>query len=158
MTSKTLEGGCGCGAVRYRLKDEPYIVHNCHCGLCQRQTGTGSAVNAFIETDRLECLSGDLSEHEFTTGSGGTQIVIRCAKCGTPLWSHYPRLGRKVAGVRVGTLDDPSAAPPDVAIFVANKPKWAPVPEDIPQFEAFYNPADLYCEASMARLQAILAS
>jgi hypothetical protein len=158
MTSETLEGGCGCGAVRYRLKDEPYIVHNCHCGLCQRQTGSGSAVNAFIETDRLEHLSGELSEHEFTTGSGGTQIVIRCAKCGTPLWSHYPRLGRKVAGVRVGTLDDPSRTPPDVAIFVANKPAWAPIPEGIPQFDAFYNPAEVYSEKSMGRLKAILAS
>ena len=158
MTSETLEGRCGCGAVRYRLKDEPYIVHNCHCGLCQRQTGTGSAVNAFIEPDRVEHLSGELTEHEFKTGSGGTQIVIRCAKCGTPLWSHYPRLGRKVAGVRVGTLDDPSQTPPDVAIFVADKPAWAPIPEGIPQFEAFYNPAEVYSEKSLARLKAILAS
>jgi len=158
MTSKTLEGGCGCGAVRYRLNDEPYIVHNCHCSLCQRQTGTGSAVNAFIETDRLEHLSGDLSEHKFTTGSGGTQIVVRCANCGTPLWSHYPRLGRRVAGVRVGTLDDPSATPPDVAIFVADKPGWAPLPEGVPRFDAFYNPADVYSEKSMVRLKALLAS
>jgi len=158
MTSETLEGGCGCGAVRYRLKDKPYIVHNCHCGLCQRQTGTGSAVNAFIETDQLELLCGELSEHEFATGSGGTQIVIRCATCGRPLWSHYPRLGRKVAGVRVGTLDDPSATPPDVAIFVADKPSWAPLPEGVPKFDAFYNPAQVYSESSMTRLKALLDS
>ena len=157
MTSKALEGGCGCGAVRYRLTDRPYIVHNCHCTLCQRQTGTGSAVNAFIESDRLEQLSGTLTEHEFTTGSGKTQTVVRCAQCGTPLWSYYPRLERKVAAVRVGTLDDASAAPPDVAIFVADKPDWAPIPEGIPRFEAFYNPAELYCEESMARLRAVLA-
>lgn len=155
MTSDRLEGGCGCGAVRYRLTGKPYVVHNCHCGLCQRQTGTGSAVNAFIEMDRLEHLSGELTEHEFSTGSGGTQIVVRCAKCGTPLWSHYPRLGRRVAGVRVGTLDDPSATPPDVAIFVADKPAWAPLPEGIPRFDAFYDPAELYSPESMARLKAL---
>ena len=142
--------------MRYRLNDEPYIVHNCHCGLCQRQAGTGSAVNAFIETDRLKHLSGELKEVEFTTGSGGTQVVVRCATCGTPLWSHYPRLGRRVAGVRVGTLDDPSATPPDVAIFVADKPTWAPLPEGIPAYEQFYNPADVYSPESMARLKALL--
>lgn len=157
MTSKTLEGSCGCGAVRYRMTDQAYIVHNCHCRLCQRQTGTGSAVNAFIESDRLEQLSGATTEHEFKTGSGNTQTVVRCADCGTPLWSFYPRLGRKVAAVRVGTLDDPSAAPPDVAIFVADKPGWAPVPDGIPTFDAFYNPADVYSGASMARLKAVLA-
>jgi hypothetical protein len=156
MTSKTLEGGCGCGAVRYRLNDEPFIVHNCHCRLCQRQTGAGSAVNAFIEADRLEQLSGELTENEFVTGSGATQTVVRCASCGTPVRGYYPRLGRKVAAVRVGTLDEPSAAAPDVAIFVADKPGWAPIPPGIPAFDEFYNPAEVYPEPSLRRLKALL--
>jgi hypothetical protein len=160
MTSKTLgktlEGGCACGAVRYRLNDEPFIVHNCHCRICQRQTGTGSAVNAFIEADRLDHLSGELKEVEFATGSGARQVVSRCAQCGTPVWSFYPRLGRKVAAVRVGTLDDPSATPPNVAIYVADRPDWAPLPEGIPAFDEFYNPAEVYPQASLARLKALL--
>jgi hypothetical protein len=153
--SNTLEGGCGCGAVRYRLKDEPIFVNNCHCRLCQRQTGTGSAVNAFIEMDRLELLSGELSEHEFKTGSGATQIVIRCARCGTPVWSHY-RLGRKAAAVRVGTLDDPSAAKPDAAIYVADRPEWAPLPDGVPQFTEYYDAAELLRPERYARLKALL--
>ena len=156
MTSKTLEGGCGCGAVRYRLLDEPIFVNNCHCRLCQRQTGTGSAVNAFIETSRLELLSGQLSEHELRTGSGGSQIIKRCACCGTPMWSHYPRLGEKGAAVRVGTLDDPSAVRPDAAIFVADKPSWAPLPEGVPSFETSYNPAELLPPERFARIKALL--
>lgn len=135
------------------------FVNNCHCRRCQRQSGTGSAVNAFIETDRLEHLSGELSEHEFATGSGGTQIVVRCAKCGTPVWSHYPRLGRKAAAVRVGTLDDPSEVTPDAAIFVADKPEWAPLPEGIPSFDGFYSPqemAELLPPDRMSRLTVLL--
>jgi hypothetical protein len=158
MTSNRIEGGCGCGAVRYRLTDEPIMVNNCQCRLCQRQTGTASAVNAFIETDRLELLSGELSAHEFKTGSGGTQTVMRCAKCGTPLWSHYPQLGEKAAGVRVGTLDDPSAAGPTAAIFVAERPDWAPLPDGIPALERFYQPGDIAAllpADRLARLQAL---
>jgi len=132
-------------------------VNNCHCRLCQRQTGTGSAVNAFIESDRLEHLTGELSEHEFVTGSGGTQTVVRCVKCGTPLWSHYPRLGRKAAGIRVGTLDDPSEVRPDAAIFVASKPVWAPLPEGIPSFNGFYNPAELAELLPPNRLERLMA-
>lgn len=156
MTSDTLEGGCGCGAVRYRLNDVPMYVNNCHCRLCQRQTGAGSAVNAFIEADRLEHLAGELREDEFVTGSGGTQIVVRCAKCGTPVWSHYPRLGRKTAGVHVGTLDNPSAVRPDAAIFVAFKPGWAPLPDGVPHFNEYYNPAELLAPERFARLKALL--
>jgi hypothetical protein len=36
------EGGCACGAVRYRLTSDPLIAHRCHCLNCQRQTGSAS--------------------------------------------------------------------------------------------------------------------
>jgi hypothetical protein len=156
MTSKTLEGGCGCGAVRYRLNDEPIFVNNCHCTICQRQTGTLSAVNAFIESERIELLSGRLTRHEMMTGSGGNQVVVRCAECGTPVWSHYPRIGEKGSAVRVGTLDDPSAVRPDAAIYVSDKPDWAPLPEGVPQFDAYYNPAEVLPPERFARLKALL--
>ena len=156
MTSKTRQGGCGCGAVRYRLTDEPIVVNNCHCTLCQRQTGTGSAVNAFIEAEHLEQLSGEVTRHEVPTGSGATQTIVRCAQCGTPLWSHYPRLGDKAAAVRVGTLDDPSSVQPDAAIFVADKPAWASLPSGVPAFDQYYNPAEILPEQRFARMKALL--
>jgi hypothetical protein len=157
MASKTLEGGCGCGAVRYRLMDEPMFVNNCHCTLCQRQTGAGSAVNAFIESERLEHLSGELTEHELPTGSGGTQTVVRCAGCGTPVWSHYQRLGRKAAAVRVGTLDDSSAVRLDAAIYVADRPAWAPLPEGVPHFDTGYSPAELLPPERFARIRSLMS-
>src|SRR5918999_1187460 len=49
----SLEGGCACGAVRYRLTSEPMFVHCCHCRDCQRQTGSAFVINALIETDRM---------------------------------------------------------------------------------------------------------
>ena len=157
MLSKQLGGGCGCGATRYRLNDDPIFVNACHCRICQRQSGSSSAVNAFIETDQLEHLTGDLTSHEFETGSGGVQTVKRCAKCGTAVWSHYARFGTKAAAVRVGTLDDPSATRPDAAMYVADKPEWAAVPEGMPRFDAFCSPAELLPPDRLARLAALLA-
>jgi len=157
MSSKNdlLEGSCACGAVRYRLLDAPIFVNNCHCRLCQKQTGTGSAVNAFIETDRLEQLSGELTQHTLATGSGGHQTILRCAACGTPVWSHYPRLGRTGAAVRGGTLDSPDAVRPDAALYVAEKPAWAPLPDGVPSFAGAYNPADLLPPDRLDRLRAL---
>jgi len=35
MTNEiSLEGGCDCGAVRYRMTRAPMIVHCCHCRWC----------------------------------------------------------------------------------------------------------------------------
>jgi len=49
-----MEGGCTCGAVRYRLKARPLFVHCCHCSWCQRESGSAFAVNAFIEASQVE--------------------------------------------------------------------------------------------------------
>ena len=54
----TLEGGCTCGAVRYRLTDAPMFVHCCHCTSCQTETGSAFVLNALIESDRVETIAG----------------------------------------------------------------------------------------------------
>lgn len=54
MGEELREGGCGCGAVRYRVEGDPIFVNNCHCTQCQHQTGSTSVVNAFFESERVE--------------------------------------------------------------------------------------------------------
>src|SRR4051812_48012568 len=81
MAETIREGGCGCGHVRYRARGEPMMVHNCHCRLCQQQTGSTSVVNAFFESDRVQLLQGALTEHEVKTGSGKAHIICRCGQC-----------------------------------------------------------------------------
>jgi len=84
------EGGCACGALRYRVEGDPIFVNNCHCTLCQRQTGSTSVVNAFYETDRFELTSGELSINQVLAGSGKLQAIYRCSQCRTAIFSHYP--------------------------------------------------------------------
>ncbi|MXO58150.1 GFA family protein [Altererythrobacter salegens] len=150
------EGGCGCGAVRYRVTGEPIFVNNCHCHLCQHQTGSTSVVNAFFEIERLELLEGELGEFHATTGSGGKQTLCRCTECGSAIWSYYPRLGRLGAGLRVGTMDDNGAFTPDAVIFTESKMPWVALPEGIPAFETTYNAFELLPPERVARLQTML--
>lgn len=156
MSEMIREGGCGCGAVRYRVTGEPIFVNNCHCRQCQQQTGGTSVVNAFFESEHIALLEGELSEHTVTAGSGGPHVICRCAGCGVALWSYYPRLGRTGAGVRVGTLDDPGSLTPDAAIYIADKMPWVTLPEGIPHFEGPYNPLELLGPDKIARLGALL--
>ncbi|MBO9624019.1 MAG: GFA family protein [Sphingomonas sp.] len=152
-----LEGGCACGAVRYRVDREPIFVNNCHCTLCQRQTGSTSVVNMFFETEAVTQLSGETTRHMVKAGSGGDHAIVRCSACGTAMWSVYPRLGELAVGIRAGTLDDPGAVTPDAAIFTADRMPWVTLPEDIPHFEKTYVPAELLPPERFARLQALIA-
>jgi len=157
MGDVALEGGCGCGAVRYRLEGEPMMVHNCHCRLCQQQTGSTSVVNAFFEGDRVALLRGELTEHELEGGSGRPHTICRCAECGTALWSYYGRLGKLSYGVRAGTLDAPDSVRPDVVIFTESKMPWVALPEGIPAFEQYYDFRAVLPQDRIDRLMALVA-
>jgi hypothetical protein len=150
-----LEGGCACGAVRYRLGSAPMFVHCCHCRDCQRQTGSAFVLNALIETDRISLLSGEPAPVGVPTDSGRPHEIYRCPACQTALWSDYG--GRPALRfVRVGTLDDPAALPPDVHIFTRSKLPWVELPEGVPAFEVYYDAQALWPAASLQRRRAIL--
>jgi hypothetical protein len=151
----TYEGGCACGAVRYRLTSEPMFVHCCHCRDCQRQTGSAFVINALIETDRVEAMSGEVKPSRMPTDSGRPHDIYRCSQCGTAVWADYG--GRPALRfVRVGTLDDPAALPPDVHIFTRSKQSWVGLPSDAAAFEIYYDMAKQWPAESLARRRAIL--
>jgi len=152
----SLRGGCACGAVRYAIHGAPIFVNHCHCTLCQKQTGSVGVVNAFFERELISQTSGQTSQHIVMSGSGGEHAIIRCADCGTALWSFYPRLGELGAGLRVGTMDNPAAFTPDAVIFTANRMPWVALPQDIPHFEASYDAAQLLPPERFARLVALV--
>jgi hypothetical protein len=150
----TLEGGCACGAVRYRLASPPMFVHCCHCRDCQRQTGSAFVLNALIEANRVALLSGDLEEIAVPTDSGRGQKIYRCASCEIAVWSVYGGID-KLRFVRIGTLDKPAALPPDVHIYVRSKLPWVKLPEGVPTFEAYYDSKTVWPAASLERRRAI---
>ncbi|MGA3398480.1 MAG: GFA family protein [Acetobacteraceae bacterium] len=149
-----LEGGCACGAVRYRLGTAPLFVHCCHCRDCQRQTGSAFAINALIEAREVALLSGETAPSAMPTDSGQPHRIHRCTACGTALWSEYG--GRDtIRFVRVGTLDDPAALTPDVHIYVRSKLPWVALPDGVPAFDAYYDSRTLWPAASLERRRAL---
>ena len=155
--TRSLEGGCACCAVRYRLENAPMFVHCCHCRDCQRQTGSAFVLNALIETDRLTLLRGTVRRSPMPTDSGRPHGVDRCTACGTAVWSEYGGLA-SLRFVRVGTLDDPTALPPDVHIYVRSKLPWIALPEGVPTFDGYYDAKKLWPAESLARRAAVLSA
>lgn len=137
MKDLELIGGCSCGAVRYRLRTKPMIVHCCHCTQCQRLTGSAFVLNAIIENERIDVLQGTLVVTPGPTESGRPHDIYRCSSCQTGLWSDYGRRPN-YRFVRVGTLDQAASLPPDVHIFTRSKLPWVLIPEGAKAFETFY--------------------
>jgi len=154
--SDSREGGCSCGAVRYRLTSEPLFVHCCHCLNCQRQSGSAFAINVLIEADRVELLAGEPQPVPVPRGGGKKQRIFRCPACQIAVFSTYTRA--TVRFVRAGTLDDPASVEPDVHIYTRSKVPWVELPESVPAFRAYYDTEKLWPAASLKRLAALRRS
>ena len=152
----TLEGGCTCGAVRYRMTSKPMFVHCCHCRWCQRETGAAFALNAMIEADRVIVTRGAPETVDTPSNSGKGQKFVRCPSCRIALWSHYAGAGDAVSFIRVGTLDEPDRLPPDIHIFTSSKQPWVVLSPNVPAFEIFYDRKEMWPEESLERRRAVL--
>jgi hypothetical protein len=157
MTSQTesYEGGCACRQVRYRMTSKPMFVHCCHCRWCQRETGTAFALNAMIEADRVELLSGEPELVLTPSESGKGQKIWRCPNCRIAVWSNYPGAGDTARFVRVGTLDNPDAMPPDIHIFTMSKQPWVALPKSTPATHEFYDQKEMWPQESLDRRAAL---
>ena len=150
------EGGCACGAVRYRLTSDPLFVHCCHCLNCQRQTGSAFVINALIEADRVELLAGEPEPVGVPRDDGSKQTIWRCPTCQVAVYSKYT--SPRVRFVRGGTLDDPSSIEPDVHIFTKSKVPWVELPDGVPAFDVYYDTKKLWPAASLERVEALRAA
>ncbi len=150
-----MEGGCSCGAVRYRLSADPLFIHCCHCLNCQRQTGSAFVINLLIESDRLELLGSEPQPVDVPRDDGSKQRIFRCPTCQVAVFSEYGR--PEVRFVRGGTLDEPSAVAPDVHIFTRSKLSWVVLPDSVPAFEVYYDSKALWPADSLERLGAVMA-
>jgi hypothetical protein len=149
------EGGCTCRAVRYRMLTAPLFVHCCHCTWCQRETGASFALNAMIESDRVETLQGKLEIVDTPSNSGKGQKISRCPTCRVAVWSNYAGAGDKLRFIRVGTLDHPERCPPDIHIFTSTKQPWVVLPEGAPAVAEYYKSADYWPPESLERRKAL---
>jgi hypothetical protein len=156
LRQTSIEGGCDCRAVRYRMTTRPLVVHCCHCRWCQRETGTAFALNAMIEADRVVEL-GEAPELVNTPSeSDAGQQIARCPHCRIAVWSHYAGAGPLLKFVRVGTLDNPDLLPPDIHIYTRSKQPWVVLPPGVPAFEEYYDRDECWSAESLARRQVLL--
>ncbi len=152
----SLEGGCTCRTVRYRMTTKPLFVNCCHCRWCQRETGASFALNAMIEADRVILTKGAPEMVMTPSNSGKGQKITRCPTCRIALWSNYSGAGDKVRFVRVGTLDEPDRLPPDIHIFTQSKQPWVVLAPGAPAVAEYYDREKYWPKESLERRRVLL--
>ena len=128
-----IEGGCLCGAVRYRLNAPPLAVYNCHCRDCQRLSGATNDMSMPIRRETFEHLEGDVVYFDKRADSGRTVRMFRCITCATRLWNE-PLASPALLVVKPGTLDNMSWAKPIGNIWTQSRAPWVVIDETLVNF------------------------
>lgn len=125
------DGGCMCGAVRYRLHGSFTYSAHCHCRSCQRAVGAGFATYSAVAPENFEIIKGELTTYESSPG------VRRgfCNQCGTSL--TYAGDAWDDIAVHAATLDDPAAAVPTSNVYLEHKQPWVALDETLKKFARF---------------------
>ncbi len=128
-----LEGGCYCGAVRYKAEGDPLFKGQCHCRECQYISGGSVNVTMGMPEAGFSYTKG--SPKQFKRSDLDNPVVREfCAECGTHIASRPA--GMPAALLKVGTLDDPSAfGGPQMAIYLCDKQSFHQVAEGVATFD-----------------------
>jgi hypothetical protein len=127
------DGGCLCGAVRYKLRGALKYAGHCHCRSCQKAIGAGFVTWAGVKKENFEVIEGRLKVCETSPG------VERgfCDACGTSLTYVAEEGWPGLVSVTAATLDDPAFAEPTVHVYVAHRQPWVKLDDGLPTFERF---------------------
>ncbi len=122
MDAPMLEGGCLCGAVRYRITGKVPAANLCHCRSCRMATGAPVVGFADLAPGQFAWTRG---EPTFYASSPAVRRGF-CPACGTSLTYESDDLPGEVH-VLSATLDDPAAVPPTGEFFAEEKIPWVHV-------------------------------
>ncbi len=126
-----LEGGCLCGAVRYRISGllADSGAGFCHCRMCQRASGAPMvAFGAFRRSDIL-----------ITRGQPATyrssSIATRqfCGTCGSQLLFSYQSSPDEV-DVNLATLDHPERIKVSFHVYTQSRVPWLQLADGLPTY------------------------
>jgi hypothetical protein len=130
--TRRYSGGCLCGSLRYEAVGEPLASGHCYCADCRRASGSGFV--AFMGFKAADVrFSGEARQFRSKAANGGDAVRNRCSICMSLVFGG--EIGKtEWYTLYAGSLDDPTAFHPTIAIFAEGRPPWALIP---PGFKVF---------------------
>ena len=127
-TPSFAEGGCLCGAVRYRVSGAPRSSSVCHCRSCRLAAGAPAVGWVVFDAGHVRLLQGKPAAHH----SSPNVVRSFCPRCGTPL-SYRNADAPDEIELTTATLDHPELFPPTREIWLEQHIAWQPVNRELPQ-------------------------
>jgi len=120
------QGGCLCGAVRYRAAVEPDWVGSCHCSMCHKWTGAAFLTGACFPPGAIEWT--EKAPKYYISSSEARRGF--CAECGSSLIYE----SEDTICVTAGSLDDVTSLRPVAHHWTTTWLPWLHLDDGLPRF------------------------
>ena len=145
-----MKGSCLCGSVTFVVTAEVASLYQCHCSLCQKQSGSTSNTSTIVQEKHFQWVSGEGNVTHWKKHSGFTAHF--CKTCGCPV--PNPLRGMPYFWIPMGLIDDDETRPKIVShLNCRSKASWDAIlpkttsmheemPESLESFLAEIDPKD----------------
>lgn len=129
----SLTGSCLCRGVRYEIT-EPFLrANHCHCSRCRKHSGSFGLSQGRVPKDGFRVVAGQELLTVYEPVPGAARKVF-CSNCGSSLLGGFWPEGDEVS-VRLGSLDGDPGIKPQYHSFVADRPAWDAITDDLPRYD-----------------------
>ena len=128
-----LSGSCICGSVTFTARGRPDRAYACHCGDCQKRSGSAFAMMLPVARSKFR-VDGETTTIDQKEANGVVAQLHLCTNCLTRIYTLNP-IWTDLVILRVGTLADTRAVRPAFHIWTESRQRWLTLPSDAPQFE-----------------------
>jgi hypothetical protein len=126
-------GGCLCGALRYQADGDPLYAGYCFCADCRKASGSGFVPFMGFPASAMR-FSGEARQFVSKAARGGDAVRNFCPVCGGLVFGGIVGKDQQHT-IYAGSLDDPSAFRPTVALFARDRATWVVLPPGLQVFE-----------------------
>jgi hypothetical protein len=132
VSETTLEGGCQCGAVRYRVTGAPVMAALCHCTMCRRANAAPAVAWAMFEEAQVAFVGTPPTHYESSPGA----VRGFCSRCGTQI-SFTADYMPGLVDLTIGSLDDPERVAPTFHYWESKRLSWVEFADTLPRHAEF---------------------
>ena len=129
-----IEGGCLCGAVRWRYQGPVNWTAHCHCESCRRNCA--APMTTFVGVPREAFAWTGASVATYVSSPGVRRCF--CGNCGSPVAFDADHYADEIHLYAAGH-DDPSALRPQVHVFWSEALPWLHMEDGLRRFEGSGN-------------------
>jgi len=121
MNTKHYEGGCLCGAIRFRVSGEPSKPHTCSCASCRKHSGSLTLTWVEFPAQNIEWVGPGGKPSTWRSSSYSSRAF--CSSCGSTIGAIDDE---PTIAIATGALDKAHLKEfaPRYHSYVTRRPRW----------------------------------